>query len=245
MPILTIPAILTSGDWSKHKGLIAKIKVPETGIGAAMNSVQAAYKAVDWRKFDPKTACNPLLSTEEQVLKAMGSAETELTKVEKVQVELRKLETAAKKAEGVFKADKHVPHSVTEHAGKIAAAADNLFKAFQTVDMEVKVAFLETKDQAHQVQEGIRKVVRDALEKLPPEIQKLRSAPDLDKFQHFRTGPVRALGAALNKTPKTASLVPAWAKLGADSYQPAKVEEIAPKLTEIEREVGKARAMIG
>ncbi|MGH7042784.1 MAG: hypothetical protein ACREFY_11705 [Acetobacteraceae bacterium] len=53
------PKILTKANWDKKKSLLAKA-AGETGVGAAMDTAQAAYDAVDWDKLkgcnDPPSA---------------------------------------------------------------------------------------------------------------------------------------------------------------------------------------------
>ena len=45
------PAVLTKANWDKNKGVIAKM-AGATGVGDALAKLEAAYKAVDWKKFE-------------------------------------------------------------------------------------------------------------------------------------------------------------------------------------------------
>lgn len=45
------PAVLTKANWDKNKGVIAKM-AGATGVGDALSKLEAAYKAVDWKKFE-------------------------------------------------------------------------------------------------------------------------------------------------------------------------------------------------
>ena len=45
------PAVLTKTNWDKNKGVIAKM-AGATGVGDALSKLEAAYKAVDWKKFE-------------------------------------------------------------------------------------------------------------------------------------------------------------------------------------------------
>ena len=44
------PAVLTKANWDKNKGVVAKM-AGATGVGDALSKLEAAYKAVDWKKF--------------------------------------------------------------------------------------------------------------------------------------------------------------------------------------------------
>ena len=48
------PAILTKTNWDKNKGVVAKM-AGATGVGDALSKLEAAYKAVDWKKFEIAT----------------------------------------------------------------------------------------------------------------------------------------------------------------------------------------------
>jgi hypothetical protein len=45
------PAVLTKTNWDKNKGVAAKMS-GATGVGEALGKLEAAYKAVDWKKFE-------------------------------------------------------------------------------------------------------------------------------------------------------------------------------------------------
>lgn len=47
----TYPAVLTKSNWDKNKGLMAKM-AGATGVGEALAKLEAAFKAVDWKKFE-------------------------------------------------------------------------------------------------------------------------------------------------------------------------------------------------
>jgi len=250
MAIPTIPAILTKADWDKNKGIIAKIGVGETGIGAAMEKVRAAYEAVDWRKFDASKVFSGLAKSEEEVDKALSGAKAErASKVENLRKELRNLESLARKAEAAFKANKLVPHSSTEHVGNIAVAADHMAVACKSMDDEfktfeaMKVKIRQREENIRQRDEMVRKKLLGYLDKIPPAISNLRGKPDLTAFSKFRLDLVRGLALALHDQKMTA-FVPTWTKFGAEGYQPKKTDEIKPKLAEIEKEVAKVKAAI-
>jgi hypothetical protein len=244
MAIPKIPLILTKADWDRNKGIIAKIGIGETGIGAAMEKVRVAYEAVDWRKFDANMVFTGTAKTEEDVDKALAAAKNEAaTKVEKLRAELRALEGLARAAEVKFKANRLVPHSATEHVAKIAVAADFMAVGCKSMDDEFKT-FAAMKLQVRQRDEMVRKALLTYVAKMPPAISKLRSKPEVDAYASpFHKELVRGLAAALAHQKMTA-FVPIWTKFSADSYKPKKIEEIKPKLAEIEKELAKLKSAL-
>src|SRR4051812_26928102 len=70
MPALPpYPAILTQADWSKKKGLVAKIAAP-TELGEKLKAVEAAYKEVPWQMiFAGVSDAAPLKSLDERIFK--------------------------------------------------------------------------------------------------------------------------------------------------------------------------------
>jgi hypothetical protein len=52
----TIPAypqILTTADWQRRKGVLAKVFKGETGVGELLGKMQKEWQKVDWQIFDP------------------------------------------------------------------------------------------------------------------------------------------------------------------------------------------------
>ncbi|MCY2996122.1 MAG: hypothetical protein NTY19_50975 [Planctomycetota bacterium] len=126
MPTTTpveFPKILTDKDWQKQKGVLAKLSVGETGIGAQMKKVDALFNKVDWTKFYAAAiaAKQSKAVAVEQLKKQM---EEEFKKsVIPIRPELKKLEDLARDAEVVFKKGKLIPKSSTAHVKEIAETA--------------------------------------------------------------------------------------------------------------------------
>lgn len=242
MAIPTIPTILTKADWDKHKGIIAKIGVGETGVGAAMEKVRAAYTAVDWRKFDATRVFPGLAKTEKEVDDALAAARSEGAKVEKVRQELRNLEVLARKAEALFKSKPAIPKSSTEQAGKIAVAADHMAVALKSMDAEF-ATFEKMKADIRARDEMVRKALMTYIDKIQVGIRNLKSRPVLTEYDKFHRELVRGLAASVAHQKMTA-FVGAWQKFSSDGYKPKKDTEIPPKLAEIDREVQKLKAAV-
>ena len=239
----TVPAILTKADWDKQKGVIAKIGVGETGIGAQMDKVKAAYAAVSWNKFNAKMVFAEDPTDPALVDQALKAAMAEFAKVEKVRAELRVLEGLAKKAQAAFKSKPLIPKSSTEHAGKIATEADHMAVALKSMDAEFK-SFEEMKKQiANRVAMG-RKALLSYMAKMPPAIAKLESKPDLEEYNDFHKELVRGLSAGLSRQKDLAALLPPWTQFSSDGFKPKTVQEIKPKLALIKVQLAKLQSAL-
>jgi hypothetical protein len=243
MAIPTIPTILTKADWDKAKGVIAKVGVGETGVGAAMDKVKAAYAAVDWKKFNAKTAFSQDPSDPALVDEALKAAKAEFAKVEKVRVELRNLEALATKAQAVFKSKALIPKSSTEHVGKIAAAADQMAVALKSMDAEF-ASFESMKKEIENRRLVGRKALLSYIDKMPPAIKLLESKPNVKDYEKFHGELVRGLSAGLSRQKDLAAFQPPWTKFSSDGYKPRSDGEIKPKLVAITQELAKLKNAI-
>jgi hypothetical protein len=242
MAIATIPVILTKADWDKQKGVIAKIGVGETGIGAQMDKVKAVYGAVDWTKFN---AANRHPTSDPGVVdEELKEAKSEYaSKVEKVRAELRVLVGLAQKAQAVFKSKPLIPKASAEHVGKIAAAADHMAVALKSMDAEF-AAFENRKKIAEQNRQAIYKVFLGYVTKMEPAIAKLNSKPNVVEYETFHKELVRGLAAALSRQKELAAFMNAWKTFSGDGYKPKNDSEIKPKLAAINQELIKLKAAL-
>ena len=55
MTVPAYPKYLLKSEWDKNKGIIAKIRHGETGMGAALDTVKEAYDAVGFAKLQKAT----------------------------------------------------------------------------------------------------------------------------------------------------------------------------------------------
>ena len=243
MPIPEIPAILTKADWDREKGIIAKIGVGETGVGAQMEKVKNAYNAVDWSKFNARTALPTTPSEPEPVDEALKAAKAEYPKVEKVRQELRVLEGLAEKAAAVFKSKALVPKSSTEHANKVAAAADLLAVQLKSMDEEAN-SFEQMKQEIATKKAVGRKALLSYLQKMGPAIAALESKPDLTAYQKFNKEIVRGLTAGLAVQKDLAAFLSPWKTMSADPFQPKDVKDIKPKLAQVKAQYLKLQGAV-
>jgi len=249
MAIPTIPQILTKADWDREKGIIAKIPkigIGETGIGAQMEKLKGTYNAVDWNKLDARTAFPRTPSDPAQVDEALKEAKAEYaSKVEKVRAELRVLQNLAEKAAALFKSKTLVPKTSTEHAKKIATAADLMAVQLKSMDAELK-SFADMKDRVIRNREAGLKAITSYMGKMAPAISALESKPDLEAYRSFNKEIVRGLSAAIKAQKELAPTFSGpWATFSSDPYQPKDVGQIKPKLAQVKQEYLKLKAAVG
>jgi hypothetical protein len=114
------PAVLTKTNWDKNKGVIAKM-AGATGVGEALSKLEAAYKAVDWKKFEiAANKPNPFSLPKLEAMKKAAIAEMN-GNAAKLRVAAFAARDAAKKAAGDLK-----KNPLTKGAG---AVCDQIEKA--------------------------------------------------------------------------------------------------------------------
>lgn len=143
-----LPVLLTEASWSQKKGTIAKI-AGETGIGAQLKKVAAAYDRVDWKKFDAKEMAKTV-QTPQDVDAALEEAKKHFAGfVEPLRAELVKTRNLAKKVAADF-AKKALLKSSAAAPNNIAEAADAFFIELKSMDAEY-AAILKLKDSVKMV----------------------------------------------------------------------------------------------
>ncbi len=244
MAIPIIPQILTQADWDRQKGLLAKM-AGETGIGAQMNKVKAAYNAVDWGKFDAKIACQNTKDVT-VVESALADAKGEYAKVETVRKELRSLEAIARKTQAKFKSNRAIPSSSTDHVGKIAKAADQMTVACKSMDAEFK-SFEEMKKRIVELGEVSKKALQSYLVKCQGGISQVNAKPTDESFEKFWKENIRGLSAALALQKDLSEHHGAWKTMSSDSFKPKKgadANTIKAKVKQVESALNKLKTAV-
>ncbi len=135
------PEILTNKNWQKMKGAIAKM-AGETGVGKAMDAVEAAWKRVPWALFDPEKAWAGVgVKKLDDYYDAFKKAKDRFPEVEKVRKALFDLEKLAEKTAADWAKNKLIPKASAEHAKKVAAEASRLATELKSLDQ----VFIEAK----------------------------------------------------------------------------------------------------
>ena len=106
MQIPTYPKKLLKSEWDKNKGIIAKVRHGETGVGAAMEKLKAAYDAVGWVKLQ-KTTGNTNPNSSKDGLKGITApmAKEALTKLDALHGACTDLSKVAQTARSPLKTD--------------------------------------------------------------------------------------------------------------------------------------------
>ncbi len=119
------PALLTNKDWQKKKGIIAKI-AGETGIGAALNAGEAAFKKIDWKKMDATTIMPAERDVDNIEAKQKEAAAHYSSVIEPARAKLRDIRDAAASTASEWRKNKAIPSSAVKAVEAIGASASFL-----------------------------------------------------------------------------------------------------------------------
>jgi hypothetical protein len=119
MPLPPYPQILTSADWSKKKGLIARIVAEPTKLGEALKKAEGAYKSVSWDNiFKKPPEGSPLKVINDQIAR-VGTVTKEETN--KLKIALHEVATQAGTVKQTWASNNLIPKDVKVHVDKIIA----------------------------------------------------------------------------------------------------------------------------
>lgn len=106
MQIPAYPKKLLKSEWDKNKGIIAKMRHGETGVGAAMEKLKAVYDAVGWVKLQKATG-NTQPNSSKDGLKGITAsmAKEALTRLDALHSACTDLAKVAQNARGGLKTD--------------------------------------------------------------------------------------------------------------------------------------------
>jgi len=157
------PEVLKKTKWEKEKGLVAKIIKSETGIGAALDGIQAAYDAIPWDKLDEAKAAKLRTPEEARQLYTDGSA---VLKGE-LEVARKKCSEASALGEKVsksFKSNPLVPKSAREYLDQMAKQSSWFMTILRDEAQKSLVKFAEAEKKLQGEMVDIKKDI-DALVK--------------------------------------------------------------------------------
>lgn len=221
MVIPVYPVVLTDADWQKKKGLFAKM-AGETGIGAAMNKAQAAYKSVKWEAFSVKQA----YPTQEAIDAAEKAAREEATKsVAVLSKQISALRDLAYAAEKKFKGSKTIPSSATAAAVAVSSECGKFIPALKGLDQVLK-EFAESRKKLQNTQSILNKALTEAIPKVRNGIKIVEGTKTSQSYSDSCWQAVRGLSAM---TSRYAFLVPfqaEWKTLSSIQPQDLKTPEL-------------------
>jgi len=120
------PALLKSGEWQKHKGIIAKIskETQVTGLGKALDAIETAYVKVGWDAFDIAVRMpQGKGATAEALDKVHKTALAQYKNLDALDSLARDVERLAPQVVANFKTITLMPKSSTEYVAKVGEAA--------------------------------------------------------------------------------------------------------------------------
>lgn len=239
------PAILTNRDWQKRKGLLAKAG-GETGVGAQMDKIQQAFKAVDWTKFYAKTVCtkqNGVVLPSHVAARLKEVASEYGGKVEPLRKEVDKLGKLAGDTAADWKKSKAIPAASAKHAQAVADAASMFHMALKSngvyfsqvaADFEAeRVRLQRNVDIAAQGIKGkIATLKSDAAEVVRnPTVAQFTGSASAGFYQRIRG--IGADLAALAEDPRIDAFRTGWLAFAKAGYLPKSDAEVKPKVKEV------------
>ena len=168
MPSLpAYPAVLTATEWSKKKGLVAKIVASSTKLGDALRDVEAAYKGVEWKEVfaPPTTTLKPM----DQRLYNIKSAVANQYNIFRDAIKDAKI--VATKARDEWNKNPLVPKDAKTYLDNVIKALDPFFAQVDTqqkaaykilVDSRNALAAINPKEAAASNQGATQVIVKNA-----------------------------------------------------------------------------------
>lgn len=230
---LVLPKELSSKEWDKHKGILAKLK-QNTGL---TDKLKAVEKAVS--EFNKKCELAMKVSAPEMTIKECY--DSEFVTVSKL---VKEAEDIALKAAATYEKSKVVPKSTTAYAALVAAKAKGFGPAIQ---IEMKQQQIAAKKKAEELVELMLEPFMLALKRIKPQIPLLLKTPTPEFYiANIRQG-IRTMAAQTGKVPKLKPLFSEVSKFTPDGYwdskTPAtehktKAKEVVEAFTKMENAVG-------
>ncbi|HVX84086.1 MAG TPA: hypothetical protein VH253_04655 [Phycisphaerae bacterium] len=117
-----LPDPLKKTNWDKQKGIVAKLVQKETGIGASLDGLLAAYNALPWERLE-EGALTPARTPDE--MKKVFAAGREVLNKELKTARDKSLDVGrlAEKWAGDFKKNKLIPRSTTTYLDTMSKQA--------------------------------------------------------------------------------------------------------------------------
>lgn len=240
------PAILTSKDWQKKKGLLAK-GAGETGVGTQMDKVQAGFNALDWSACYAKTVC-----TKDNGVLLPGHVEGKMKdvaaflggRIEPLRKEIDKLAKLAGDTAAEWKKSKLIPAASAKHAQAVADAAGMFSMAIKGNGVyftNVGKDFAEEKARLQRNVDIATKGVRDKIASLKSDAQGVAATPTVAQFKGSASAGfyqrIRGIGADLAALSADARIDTfrnnVWLGFSKAGYLPTTDEEVKPKVKEV------------
>lgn len=239
--ITTLPAVLTAADWNKKKGTIAKM-AGETGIGAALTKLDAAWKRIAWDDLDPNKASYKLGGkvTVQGLQTLLPAAKKAAPTVEPARKELVAVRNLAESVAATWKKNPVIPSSSRKHLEDMAKQADQLFVALKSIDNDWKVFADGIRKEDARMQQMAMQVMKPYFTSLRTYASEIAKEPTVAKYtgsgqKGFHQN-VRGMNAALERSKNEAWIAwkdKNWKPLSQAGYLPKSDAEVIPKVREV------------
>ena len=217
------PKMLTNKVWQKKKGKIAKI-AGKTGIGAAMKRSKAAYKKVEWEKFDPYMALSKGDRTVENIDALWDDAKKEYSsKVEPLRKTVRDLRDLATEVGKKWKKKKTIPKKSRKYVKAVAKEADRFFIELKSIDDK---PFRKMKKDVMAREKGAVKGFKDAYKSIKSGLKKVKKDPDVKVCHDALFQPLRAMGAAIADSKLRKAWLGRWGKISFEKHFPKQDKDV-------------------
>ncbi|WP_207482395.1 hypothetical protein [Arenibaculum pallidiluteum] len=203
-----IPKVLTDAEWQKKKGAIAKL-AGETGVGAALKAMEAAFKKVNWDKFDmDKQIPSNSVFDVGVVDAALAAAGDEMKNLEPLRKTIMDVDKKASDAAAKFKSNKLIPKESAAYAAQVAKEASN----FLVVVNKSSIGSAVEKDAAAarvNIEKKV-KLVQDSAKSYLAKVAKGLDGQTVETYADYWKESLRGLAAALSRIPGQETLTEAW-----------------------------------
>lgn len=167
MPKPEYPPILSSKNWDKKKGVVAKLVVGKTDIGAALQKVEKSFAKVEWRHFDFEEYVKRAPS-QERLDSCKKQADDEYEKVKAVISDALGTERQAENVERSLAKNKSVPKDFIVLLERIADGAKKFQVTLGNIETHIKsqhdALSKEIKDQRKGILDGIINKLNTSIE---------------------------------------------------------------------------------
>lgn len=192
------PKILTNKDWQKQKGKLAKLH--KTGLGDALDKLEALIAKVDIQKLDPASQSGTF-KTARDIDDAVDTARDHYRKT--VQPAIDQAKAVVKAADAAEKQLKKAAGGgdAAKAAAAVSKAADTFAVTLKSIDLDARVQ--TARDDLQRKIDTARKLLKQAIAKMAGGIKAFNGAPSFDAWTAVVKQPGRSVSNSLAYIPET------------------------------------------
>lgn len=247
-----MPKTLTAKEWEAKKGTVAKM-AGETGMGAALKKLDAAWAKVPEEALDPDTALATakLKATEKNVQGLMEKVKTQMPKIEATRKELVAVRDLAATLAKDWGKSKIIPKTSTAYATQIAKDADQMYIALKSFDLDWRKLLATAKAKDERDRAAALKSINVYFSSLPQYGDEVKQTPTVSTYigsgtKGFHQN-VRGLSAALTISgdPQLVAFKSqVWNAFAQDTYKPKGDDEVLPKVSQVLKALDQLKGLV-